>query len=246
MAVGDFNGDGKADLAVANYSSNNVSVLLGNGNGTFQAAVNYAAGTSPCSVAVGDFNGDGKADLAVANYSSNSVSVLLGNGNGTFQAAVNYGAGSSPALGVRSGTSTGTARPTWPWPTRQRQRERAAGDVVPVLPTTTALAAAPNPSTFGQPVTLTATVSPSAATGQVTFYDGTTVLGVGTLAGGTATLSDQPRCRRAAGPCGRTTGATRPTRQHIGVGSTDGELREPWRTDFPGGGELRRRARVHH
>ena len=44
MAVGDFNGDGKADLAVANYNSNNVSVLLGNGNGTFQAAVNYGAG----------------------------------------------------------------------------------------------------------------------------------------------------------------------------------------------------------
>ena len=96
MAVGDFNGDGKADLAVANYGSDNVSVLLGNGNGTFQAAVNYAAGTSPHSVAVGDFNGDGKADLAVANYGSNNVSVLLGNGNGTFQAAVNYAAGTSP------------------------------------------------------------------------------------------------------------------------------------------------------
>ena len=45
-----------------------MSVLLGNGDGTFQAAVNYAAGTTPCSVAVGDFNGDGKTDLAVANY----------------------------------------------------------------------------------------------------------------------------------------------------------------------------------
>ena len=67
VAVGDFNGDGKADLAVANWDSDNVSVLLGNGNGTFQAAVNYAAGTDPSSVAVGDFNGDGKADLAVAN-----------------------------------------------------------------------------------------------------------------------------------------------------------------------------------
>ena len=53
-------------------------MLLGNGNGTFQAAVNYAAGTSPHSVAVGDFNGDGKADLAVANSDSNNVSVLLG------------------------------------------------------------------------------------------------------------------------------------------------------------------------
>ena len=49
MAVGDFNGDGKADLAVANYDSNSVSVLLGNGNGTFQAAVNYVVGTYPTS-----------------------------------------------------------------------------------------------------------------------------------------------------------------------------------------------------
>ena len=65
--MGDFNGDGKPDLAVANSGSNNVSVLLGNGDGTFQAAVNYAAGNAPNSVAVGDFNGDGKADLAVAN-----------------------------------------------------------------------------------------------------------------------------------------------------------------------------------
>ena len=87
--------------------SNNVSVLLGNGNGTFQAAVNYAAGTSPHSVAVGDFNGDGKADLAVANGNSNNVSVLLGNGDGTFQAAVNYGAGTGPRLGGGRGLQRG-------------------------------------------------------------------------------------------------------------------------------------------
>src|ERR1022692_2836071 len=60
VAVGGFNGDGKPDLAVANYNSDAVSVLLGNGDGTFQAAVNYGAGSSPESVTVGDFNGDGK------------------------------------------------------------------------------------------------------------------------------------------------------------------------------------------
>ena len=59
----------KADLAVANYGSDNVSVLLGNGDGTFQTQKTYAVGDGPTSVAVGDFNGDGKADLAVANYS---------------------------------------------------------------------------------------------------------------------------------------------------------------------------------
>jgi len=106
VAVGDFNGDGKLDLAVANLVTNsglsNVRVLLGNGNGTFQPAVNYGVGSNPSSVAVGDFNGDGKLDLAVANLGGYgnvaSLSVLLGNGTGTFQSAVEYiGAGSNPS-----------------------------------------------------------------------------------------------------------------------------------------------------
>ena len=59
IAVGDFNRDGKADLAVANRSSGDVSVLLGKGDGTFQTAVNYGAGYQPSSVALGDFNGSG-------------------------------------------------------------------------------------------------------------------------------------------------------------------------------------------
>ncbi len=63
----DFNGDGIADLAVPDFNGG-VSVLLGNGDGTFQAAVNYAAGRTPESVAMGDFNGDGIADLAFAGY----------------------------------------------------------------------------------------------------------------------------------------------------------------------------------
>jgi hypothetical protein len=78
VAVGDFNGDGKADVVVANTNNEDMSVLLGNGDGTFQAAVNYAMGSNPWSVAVGDFNGDGRADLAVANEGSNNVSILLG------------------------------------------------------------------------------------------------------------------------------------------------------------------------
>ena len=80
VAVGDFNKDGKSDLAVANWNSNNVSILLGNGLGAFAAAVNYAVGTNPGSVAVGDFNRDGNPDLAVANRNSNNISILLGNG----------------------------------------------------------------------------------------------------------------------------------------------------------------------
>jgi Ca2+-binding RTX toxin-like protein len=90
----DFNGDGKADLAVANLA--NVSVLLGKGDGTFAKALSYAAGSLPRSVTSADFNGDGKADLGVANSDSDNVSVLLGKGDGTFATAVDYVAGHFP------------------------------------------------------------------------------------------------------------------------------------------------------
>ncbi len=102
IAVGDFNGDGLQDLAVANFGSNapdatTVSVLLGNGDGTFQVAGTFNAQRGPLWVAVGDFNGDGRQDLAVANFGSTTVSVLLGNGDGTFQAAQNVAAAQGPA-----------------------------------------------------------------------------------------------------------------------------------------------------
>jgi len=100
VVVGDFNRDGKLDLAVVDYAANAVSVLLGNGDGTFQAHVEYATGRWPETVAVGDFNGDGKLDLVVANSGDNDVSVLLGNGDGTFQPTVNYSVGAgSVAVG---------------------------------------------------------------------------------------------------------------------------------------------------
>jgi hypothetical protein len=103
VTAGDFNRDGKLDLAMANYNDgagNSVSVLLGNGDGTFQPPVEYATGTGPYSVATGDFNGDGILDLATADGTDNKISVLLGNGDGTFQSDVDYGVGNSPLFVV--------------------------------------------------------------------------------------------------------------------------------------------------
>ena len=67
VAIGDLNGDAKPDLVTANNRSDNVSVLLGNGDGSFQTPLDYNAGSGPRSVAIGDLNGDAKPDLTVAN-----------------------------------------------------------------------------------------------------------------------------------------------------------------------------------
>jgi hypothetical protein len=114
VAIGDFNGDGKPDLAVGNNAGNNVSVLLGNGDGTFPVTPNYSTGSSSDyagGVAVADFNGDGILDVAVINPgvfnpegtggpSPGTLSILLGKSDGTFQPAVNYPTGRSLAAGV--------------------------------------------------------------------------------------------------------------------------------------------------
>ncbi len=97
VAVGDFNGDGIADLAVANYDSsadsNSVSVLLGCGDGTFAPARGYIAGESPVAVVAGDLNGDGVLDLTIADFGRDSVNVLLGQSDGTFVGAQSYAVG---------------------------------------------------------------------------------------------------------------------------------------------------------
>lgn len=100
-AVGDFNGDGKPDLAVANADDGTVSILLGNGDGTFTPSSTVNVGVRPVFVVAADFNGDGILDLAVANYSSDTVTVLLGNGQGSFSTGSVLSAGRHPiSLGV--------------------------------------------------------------------------------------------------------------------------------------------------
>lgn len=113
VATGDLNGDGKMDLVVTNEclfcnrdgfcdgQSGIVSVLLGNGDGTFQSASIYGSGgEAPDSVTLADVNGDGKLDIIVANENSNSVGVLLGNGDGTFRPVVTYSSGGWNATSV--------------------------------------------------------------------------------------------------------------------------------------------------
>jgi uncharacterized repeat protein (TIGR01451 family) len=102
VVIGDFNGDGKPDIAVANLGSANVSILLGNGDGTFKGAVNSPAGPAPYALAVGDFNRDHKLDLIVISPGDATTgtpgvaNILLGAGDGTFQPPVQIKAGQSP------------------------------------------------------------------------------------------------------------------------------------------------------
>ena len=104
VAIGDLNADGKPDVVVANQCNTcgpgRLSIFLGNGDGTLQAATSYDSGAPGALwVSIADLNGDGKPDLAVANQcldnqcQKGSVGVLLGNGNGTFQAAIVYSSG---------------------------------------------------------------------------------------------------------------------------------------------------------
>lgn len=109
VVLGDVNGDSKLDVVTANVNhayDSTVSVLLGNGNGTFQNHMDYPTGDFPNAVVLGDLNGDGKPDLVTANYFPDTVSVLLGNGDGTFKAKVDYFTGpncSSVAIGDVNG-----------------------------------------------------------------------------------------------------------------------------------------------
>jgi hypothetical protein len=92
----DLDGDVDLDLAVANATSDSISILKNNGDGTFQDATNYRVGDKPWSIFCADLDGDTDFDIAVVNASSDSVSILKNNGDGTFQSAVNFGVGRNP------------------------------------------------------------------------------------------------------------------------------------------------------
>jgi hypothetical protein len=185
VAVGDFNSDGKADLAVFGYQRGTVRVLLGHGDGTFTLTNDLPVSSSPQG-ALGDFNGDGLPDMAVTTLGSNSVTVMLAQlaqatatvngispvGTGTHQVLASYPGDGNYSPSVSSTTGL-TALPT----------------------TTLTLAANPASTIFGQQMVLTATLSPFTAQGQstdgelVTFFNGTASVGTGKLTTGVATLN---------------------------------------------------------
>ncbi len=108
VVVGDFNSDGVPDLVTPNFQANSVSVLLGNGDGTFQAVRNSAA-NKVLNLAAGDFNRDGRLDLAIETlgeypfFEDSSVSIMLGNGDGTFQAPYRVASNGTPVVGDLNG-----------------------------------------------------------------------------------------------------------------------------------------------
>ena len=185
IAVGDFNGDGLADLAVTNFGANTLSVLLGKGDGTFQPQVAFTAniGASPYPVAVGDFNGDGIPDLAVANYGALSASIMLGVQTETLtvnDVTVN-------------GPGTHNVLASYPGDTAHAPSQSSTVPLVGLFATTTVLTSSAQSVPSGQPFTFTATVSAASGvpTGSVTFYDEGNLLGTAAVnASGVATFTD--------------------------------------------------------
>jgi Bacterial Ig-like domain (group 3)/FG-GAP-like repeat len=184
ITTGDINGDGKIDLIVALDAKPGLLVLLGNGDGTFQAPVAYNSGDSLSvgQAVLADVNGDGKVDLLETTATigvGGSVGVLLGNGDGTFQPVVTYPAGGFLGWLAVADLNGDGKNDVVAIAGSPNSVDVLMNDTGPHLPTTTALVTNINPATLRQYVTYTATVTSESgkpATRSVTFQDGGAVV----------------------------------------------------------------------
>jgi hypothetical protein len=193
-----------------------IGVLLGNGDGGFQPVVTYLASgvqyyitANPDSLAVGDVNGDGIPDVVVVEecgkvkYSyppacleTGKVNVMLGNGDGTFQKPALYAPGGFEGSTVAIADVNGDGRPDLIVTSSEASEGDYTNGSVAVLLNETyyaskaALTSSPNPAHVSQPVTFTATITPTPPNGEaVTFFNGKTSLGTGTTTNGVASLT---------------------------------------------------------
>jgi len=185
VAVGDLDGDGIPDVACA---VGTLSVLHGTGTGTLASPVSYGTAGGATSVAIVDLNLDGAPDVVVTGNGSNMVSVFLGQGVSGLAPRLDFGTGGSPWW-VTAGRFNGDDFPDLATSNMGDGTVSLLNQVANRQTTTTALAADPNPSNYGDAITLTATVSPADATGPVDFRDGGTTLGTTSLNAGVATFS---------------------------------------------------------
>ena len=200
LAVGDFNGDGKADLVTADtVTSNSALVFLGNGDGSFQPAISLVVdaydGPPPIPTVVGlavaDFNGDGLSDFAAAGNADAQSYVLLSQLTLTLQTAT-----AAPGNLFIVGTSFHGVQAVYSGDSNYQPSASAPPTLLyaQLEPTSLALTANPGTSSYGQQVVLTAAIAPSTAqnhvpTGTVTFTDASVPLGTVTVSGGVATLN---------------------------------------------------------
>jgi hypothetical protein len=111
IVVGDFNKDGKPDIATGNYGSNNISILLGTGTGSFDTATNFNIGFSPETLELGDFNNDGNLDIVSgSNNRVLGVTILLGNGKGSFGTPTSFDTGEATGYSIDSGDFNGDGK----------------------------------------------------------------------------------------------------------------------------------------
>src|SRR4029077_3292852 len=164
VAIADFNGDGKLDLAVVDFTDSIVSVFLGNGDGTFGGPAGFGVGGHPFSVVVADFNQDGKLDLAVANRLSNSISILTGKGNGSFALTRTLSVGVDPQS-VAAGDFNGDTQMDLATANTTSNNSSILFNTTDIIPPTTLATPSPGPNSNGWnntsvSVSLTATDNP--------------------------------------------------------------------------------------